>query len=89
MLRAARTAFSRGRGAPRFVFAAAEALPFAAGTFDLTISNGVLNLSPDKPRAFAEIFRVLLPGGAFRFADVVRKEGIPADVAARLGAWSA
>lgn len=56
---------------------AAEELPFADGSFDLVISNGVLNLSPDKGRLFAEIHRVLKPGGRLQFADIVLKEELP------------
>ena len=60
-----------GRGAaglPHVEFreAAAEALPFPDADFDVAISNGVLNLIPGKPAAFAEIFRVLKPVGASR-----------------------
>jgi ubiquinone/menaquinone biosynthesis C-methylase UbiE len=45
---------------------------------DLVISNCVLNLSPDKPRVFAEIFRVLKPGGELYFYDVFADRRIPA-----------
>jgi SAM-dependent methyltransferase len=45
---------------------------------DLVISNCVLNLSPDKPRVFAEIFRVLKPGGELYFSDVFADRRVPA-----------
>jgi arsenite methyltransferase len=51
-----------------------ELLPYADETFDLVISNGVLNLSTDKTATFAELLRVLRPGGRLQFADIVRVE---------------
>jgi SAM-dependent methyltransferase len=50
---------------------ASETLPFPDHTFDRVISNGVINLSPDKIGLFAEIYRVLKPGGQLQFADII------------------
>lgn len=79
-----------GGAAPRaaFVVADVEALPFPDASFDLATSNGALNLVPDKDAAFREVFRVLRPGGAFVFADLLVKETVPADVLASQDAWS-
>ena len=54
-----------------------EALPVDSGSVDLVISNCVLNLVPDKPKAFAEIYRVLKPGGRIAVADIVLDGPLP------------
>lgn len=53
----------------------------ASGSVDVVISNCVMNLSPDKGRAFAEIFRVLKPGGELFFSDVFAGRRVPAHLA--------
>ena len=65
-----------------------ESIPYADNTFDVVISNGVINLSPSKNICFKEIFRVLKPGGRLQFADVVLENALPADLSGSLEAWS-
>jgi SAM-dependent methyltransferase len=55
-----------------------EALPLADDTADIVISNCVINLVPDKRRAFAEAFRVTKPGGRISVSDIVTSEPLPA-----------
>jgi SAM-dependent methyltransferase len=59
-------------GFPELEFreASVEALPFPDASFDVALSNGVLNLVPDKPAALGEIFRVLRPGGRLQTCDI-------------------
>jgi arsenite methyltransferase len=57
-----------------------EALPVDDGVADCVISNCVLNLVPDKRRAFAEIFRTLKPGGRLAASDIALKQPLPEDV---------
>ncbi len=54
----------------------------ADDSVDIVISNCVINLSPEKPRVFEEIFRVLKPGGELYFSDVFSDRRVPAEMAA-------
>lgn len=55
----------------RFEKADISRLPIDDGSVDVAISNGVINLSPEKSQVFAELYRVLRPGGRVQFADIV------------------
>ena len=67
----------------------AEALPVPDGGTDLVISNGVINLSPDKDRVFREAFRVLEPGGRLQIADIIVHKDIPPAAREDIAIWTA
>jgi len=67
----------------------AEALPLEDEAADLVISNGVINLSPDKATVFREAFRVLKSGGRLQIADIVVHKDIPPDCREDIAVWTA
>jgi ubiquinone/menaquinone biosynthesis C-methylase UbiE len=67
----------------------AERLPVEDSSADVVISNGVMNLVPDKERAFREVFRVLRPGGRFYFSDIVVRMALPQAMRCNTDLWAA
>jgi arsenite methyltransferase len=66
----------------------AEALPVESGWADVVISNGVINLCADKQAVFAEIFRVLRPGGVLQFADIANGQPVPLEAMHDVDLWT-
>ncbi len=64
-----------------------EALPVPSASVDVVISNCVINLSPEKPRVFAEAFRALRAGGRLLVSDIVLRRPLPEAVRANVEAW--
>src|SRR3989442_6793733 len=75
--RAAATAL--GQRNVEFVESEAERLPFPDESFDVVISNGVIDLIPDKDAVFSEILRVLKPGGRIQIAYVTIQQPVRAE----------
>ncbi|HJP22723.1 MAG TPA: methyltransferase domain-containing protein [Alphaproteobacteria bacterium] len=67
----------------------AEELPLEDGWADAVISNGVINLCADKKQAFAEIRRVLKPGGRLQFADIANGQPVPMEAVRDIDLWTA
>lgn len=71
----------------KFQKGSGENLPFSDEIFDVVISNGVINLMPDKEAALSEIIRVLKPGGRLMVADQIAAGSVQKDIEARLANW--
>jgi arsenite methyltransferase len=71
-----------------FVEGEAEELPFDDASFDVVISNGVIDLIPDKDIVFGEIYRVLKPGGRIQIADVTIQQPVSEEGRRKIDLWT-
>lgn len=85
--RANKAAEQAGLTNVRFYLSEIESMPLASDSTDCVISNCVLNLVPDKEKAFAEIFRVMKPGGRLAVSDIALKRSLPLEVSENLTAY--
>jgi ubiquinone/menaquinone biosynthesis C-methylase UbiE len=86
--RARANALAAGLANVEFRLGDIEALPVEEGAVDAVLSNCVINLAPDKRRVFAEIRRVLRPGGRFVVSDMVTYGDVPAAIRQDLELWA-
>ena len=66
----------------------AERMPIQDGWADVIISNGVLNLMPDKQAALEEMARVLKPGGRIQIGDILVQKEVPEDARQQIDLWT-
>jgi len=89
MLAKARAAASEmGISNVEFVEGEAERLPFPDARFEVVISNGVIDLIPDKDAVFGELFRVLVPGGRMQLADVTIQKPVSDEGRRNIDLWT-
>jgi SAM-dependent methyltransferase len=88
LTRACQSAVESGLTNVEFHAALAEALPVPDQWADVVISNGMLNLLPDKPAALREMARVLKPGGRLQVADISVQVAVPDGAKQQIDLWT-
>jgi SAM-dependent methyltransferase len=88
LAKARNAAATMGVGNVEFVEGEAERLPFSDASFDVVISNGVIDLVPDKDAVFAELYRVLAPGGRMQIADVTIQNPVSEEGRRKIDLWT-
>jgi arsenite methyltransferase len=88
LAKARASAEAMGLANVEFVEGEAERLPFPDESFDVVISNGVIDLIPDKDAVFSELSRVLVPGGRLQIADVTIQNPVSADGRRNIDLWT-
>jgi arsenite methyltransferase len=86
--KAERAAAEMGFGHVTITAGSAEQLPFVDASFDVVISNGVIDLIPDKDAVFAEMARVLRPGGRIQLADVTIQRPVSEEGKRDIDLWA-
>jgi arsenite methyltransferase len=88
LAKAREAAAAMGAENVEFLEAEAERLPFPDESFDVVISNGVIDLIPDKDAVFSELFRVLVPGGRMQVADVTIQRPVSEEGRRNIDLWT-
>jgi len=88
LVKARSAATAMGVSNVEFVEGEAERLPFSDASFDAVISNGVIDLVPDKDAVFAEVYRVLAPGGRMQIADVTIQNPVSEEGRRKIDLWT-
>jgi arsenite methyltransferase len=88
LAKARRAADDLGVTNTEFIEGEVESLPFADESFDVVISNGVIDLIPDKDAVYSEVYRVLVPGGRVQIADVTIQNPVSAEGRRNIDLWT-
>jgi SAM-dependent methyltransferase len=88
LARARKAAGAMGAENVKFVEGEVERLPFPDESFDVVISNGVVDLVPDKDAVFSELYRVLVPDGRVQIADVTIQRPVSEEGRRRIDLWT-